>query len=465
MKKVAIYTRVSTMEQANEGYSIDEQRNKLEAFCDINDWPKHELFVDAGVSGSTTNRPALKELMARLDEFELVLVYKLDRLTRNVRDLLEMLDVFEKNNVTFRSATEVYDTGSAMGRLFVTLVGAMAEWERSTISERTEMGKLSAVRQGVHVTKVPFYYDKVDGKLYPNAYAEVFRYMVKRVREGASTVKVADELNVSQYEHPNGLKWYPIMIRRALKSPQARGHSVYKDIYIKDTHEALISESEYITVLDKMKERTRFDTKSHVSIFRGKLKCHVCGSNLTLGVHHKNTKSQGAKTYKRYYCDKCKVDKVPKEQKISFSAGVAEEAFLDHLRNLDFDAYKPAEVDAEAPLIDIKKIEKQRKKYQEAWSMDLMTDDEFYARMEDTQKLADEYYSQIEKSTSDEDIDISDLIDIKESILKHWPNLDEERKEMMIGSFIKEIEYEYHKGTSRKDTSTIRIKRLYFYPA
>ena len=84
--------------------------------------------------------------------------------------------------------------------------------------------------------------------------------------------------------------------------------------------------------------------------------------------------------------------------------------------------------------------------------MDLMTDDEFYARMQDTQKLVDEYYSQIEKSNNTEDIDISDLIDIKESILKHWSNLDEERKEMMIGSFIKEIEYEYHKGTSRKDT-------------
>ncbi len=82
-------------------------------------------------------------MLNEIDNFDLVLVYKLDRLTRSVKDLLEILELFENKNVLFRSATEVYDTTSAMGRLFVTLVGAMAEWERTTIQERTAMGRRS----------------------------------------------------------------------------------------------------------------------------------------------------------------------------------------------------------------------------------------------------------------------------------------------------------------------------------
>ncbi|HDK7400228.1 TPA: recombinase family protein [Staphylococcus aureus] len=91
--KVAIYTRVSSAEQANEGYSIHEQKRKLISFCEVNDWDRYEVFSDPGVSGGSMKRPSLQKLFDRLEEFDLVLVYKLDRLTRNVRDLLEMLEV------------------------------------------------------------------------------------------------------------------------------------------------------------------------------------------------------------------------------------------------------------------------------------------------------------------------------------------------------------------------------------
>ena len=102
------------------------------------------------------NRPALKRIMDNLEYYDLVLVYKLDRLTRNVKDLLEMLETFEKYNVAFKSATEVFDTTTAIGKLFITMVGAMAEWERATIRERALFGSRAAVREGNYIREAPF---------------------------------------------------------------------------------------------------------------------------------------------------------------------------------------------------------------------------------------------------------------------------------------------------------------------
>lgn len=463
IRKVAIYCRVSTIEQVNEGYSIEEQERRLKAFCDINGWEKYEVFVDPGVSGGTLNRPALQDMRDRIKEFDLVLVYKLDRLTRNVRDLLGLLDTFEENNVAFRSATEVYDTSSAMGRLFVTLVGAMAEWERSTIAERTAMGKQSAFKKGMNVTKVPFYYDKVDGQLVPNEYAEALHYMVRRIKEGAGTSTIADELNSSEYKHPNGKNWYSMQIRRALKSPQARGHSVYNDEVIKDTHEALISNEDYSIIQDMLRQRTNVGTSNHTSIFRGKFKCHVCGVNLTLSVHHKKTKTQGVKTYRTYYCDKCKANKEPKENKITFSLERAEQAFLNYLKFTEFDDYGKQEEQESTPVIDVKKVEKQRQKYQEAWSMDLMTDDEFFARMEDTKKVLNEYYKQVEAQEHQKIKSPEELKNIKELVLRNWHKLTEEQKEEMVYSTVKEIKYSFEKGTSYKNPNIIEVTGVIFY--
>lgn len=463
IRKVAIYCRVSTIEQVNEGYSIEEQERRLKSFCDINGWGKFEVFVDAGMSGSTLKRPALQDMRDRIQDFDLVLVYKLDRLTRNVRDLLGLLDTFEENNVAFRSATEVYDTSSAMGRLFVTLVGAMAEWERSTIAERTAMGKQSAFNKGVNVTKVPFYYDKVDGQLVPNEHAEALRYMVKRIKEGAGTNTIADELNASYFKHPNNKNWYPMQIRRALNSPQARGHSVYNNEMLKDTHEPLISDEEYSIIQNMLKQRTNIRTNTHASIFRGKFKCHICGANLTLSVHHKQTKTQGAKTYKTYYCDKCKANKEPKENKITFSLQRAEEAFLDYLQHMQFEDYGQIEQQEQTPVIDIRKIEKQRQKYQEAWSMDLMTDKEFFQRMEDTKKVLEEYYKQAEAQEFQKPKSPDEIENIKELVLANWHKLTDQQKEEMLYSTVKEIKYDFKKGTSYKNPNTISVTGIIFY--
>src|SRR6476659_1229053 len=97
---------------------------------------------------------------------DVVLVYRLDRLTRSVLDLYKLLDIFEQNNCKFKSATEVYDTTTAMGRLFITLVAALAQWERENLGERVTMGMLQRAREGQWKGGPPAYgYNYIDNEM------------------------------------------------------------------------------------------------------------------------------------------------------------------------------------------------------------------------------------------------------------------------------------------------------------
>ena len=151
MKKVAIYCRVSTLNQAEDGYSIGEQQDKLNKYCDIMGWEVIKTYTDAGFSGSNIERPAMKQLLkdAANHRFNTILVYKLDRLSRSTSDNLYLIkEVFKKNNIEFVSLNEKIDTSDAMGEFFFTLLAAVAEMERKTITERMVLGRLGRAKAG-----------------------------------------------------------------------------------------------------------------------------------------------------------------------------------------------------------------------------------------------------------------------------------------------------------------------------
>jgi site-specific DNA recombinase len=166
--KVAAYIRVSTEEQVKEGYSISAQKHRLEAYAISQGWEVVQFYVDEGISAKDLNRPELQRMIKNLEEgvFDCVLVYRLDRLTRSVLDLYKLLNIFEKHNIKFKSATEVYDTTTAMGRMFITIVAALAQWERENLGERVRMGMQEKARGGKWVINVPpFGYERVEDGL------------------------------------------------------------------------------------------------------------------------------------------------------------------------------------------------------------------------------------------------------------------------------------------------------------
>src|SRR5690606_20802886 len=138
---VGIYIRVSTREQVLEGYSIDAQKENLTNYCKSQGWKDYQFYVDEGISAKDTKRPQLQKLLADIEDgqIKMILVYRLDRFTRSVTDLYQMLDMIDKHGCSFKSATEIYDTSSAMGRMFIGLVALLAQWERENMGERIEV--------------------------------------------------------------------------------------------------------------------------------------------------------------------------------------------------------------------------------------------------------------------------------------------------------------------------------------
>jgi len=148
--KIAIYTRVSTEDQAKEGYSLEVQKEYLESFATRESLEIFKLYQDDGISGYTIERPALQELLkdAKQNRFDLVLVYKIDRFSRNLKDMLNLVDELSKHGVGFRSATEPFDSTTSAGKLMFQQLGSFAEFERNRIKERVFPGMVKGVQQG-----------------------------------------------------------------------------------------------------------------------------------------------------------------------------------------------------------------------------------------------------------------------------------------------------------------------------
>ena len=138
MKKVAIYVRVSTQEQAVEGYSISEQIDRLTKFCEAHSWKIYKVYTDPGFSGGNMNRPSLQKLFADCTQkrFDTVLVYKLDRLSRSQKDTLYIIeDLFLTNHVDFISMSENFDTSTPFGRAMIGILSVFAQLEREQIKD------------------------------------------------------------------------------------------------------------------------------------------------------------------------------------------------------------------------------------------------------------------------------------------------------------------------------------------
>lgn len=300
--KVALYTRVSTLEQAEEGYSISEQKDKLTKYCEIKDWTVTKIYSDPGFSGSNINRPSMQQLIKDADTglYDAILVYKLDRLSRSQKDTLYLIeDVFQKNNIHFISLSENFDTSTPFGKAMIGILSVFAQLEREQIKERMMMGKVGRAKSGkvMEFNNPPIGYE-LDGDNYK--IEPIGAGIVKRIYDmyinGKSISKIKETLNE---EGHIGKKtpYSDSRIRYILTNPTYIGKIPYAGKVYQGRFKPLIDEDTFNKVQKEIKLRQtatykRFNIKlrpfQSKYMLSGLLRCGYCGATLFVNSYVHN---------------------------------------------------------------------------------------------------------------------------------------------------------------------------------
>ena len=277
--KIALYERVSTDAQV-EGYSIDVQKERLEAYA-LSMTPDKNSFshyTDDGFSGGNIDRPALQKLLMDIEYGNIthVIVYKLDRLSRSQKDTLYLIeDVFIPKNISFISVQETLNTATPFGRAMIGILSVFAQLERENIYERTRGGMQKRVESGLwpggNTTPFGYNYDSMRGTLVKNPDADIVKQIFELYINGESEDSLAKKF---------GLR-YDRIVHQILTRKSYTGVIPYKGEFYKGIHDPIIDEKTYNTVQKCMRDRSARKLVSKTDhLLTGLFECGICGAKM-----------------------------------------------------------------------------------------------------------------------------------------------------------------------------------------
>ena len=242
--RVALYTRVSTEDQAREGFSLEAQRVRLGAYCQAKDWHGVATYVDDGYSGRDTRRPAYQRMMEERDRWDILLVIKMDRIHRNARNFMDMMDELNSWGKDFVSASESLDTSTAMGRFVMDIIQRIAQLESEQIGERVYMGMAQKASSGPGILgfNSPLGYRIAAGRLHiDDEEARPVRRMFELCLAGRSLEEIAEEMNAAGLRTKRKALWKPVKVYRVLHNPLYAGYLRWDGLLRRSEHEPLVT--------------------------------------------------------------------------------------------------------------------------------------------------------------------------------------------------------------------------------
>jgi len=317
--KAALYARVSTEEQVREGYSINAQKELLNEYASRNNIEIIEKYIDEGKSGkSIDGRPEMKRLLrdAKTGSFEIVIVYKLDRLARKTKDSLEIMENLESHNVQLVSYTENIDTSTPGGKMFFTLLSSLSEMERANIIDRAKMGMLQRAKEGYYNGGRVLGYDSVNKELVINEEeAHIIRQIFNYAEENLGYKAIVTRLNEMGYKTKQGRNFSINTVKVILDNPLHIGKirfNLYENwsekhrkgkndnpIIVEGKHEAIIQQDQWDRVQQLRKKRSIRPARSgNPFILNGLVRCPECGYGMVAGT----SKGAKGKRYRYYVC-------------------------------------------------------------------------------------------------------------------------------------------------------------------
>lgn len=480
--KVALYTRVSTDEQVEKGNSLDAQKRRLYEYCYNNNYEVYQLYSDEGISGfSVSKRPAIQSLLkdAKNRKFEALVVYKTDRLSRNLLDLLTIKQELDKYDVELIFSDESIDTNDDTGMAMFSIMGAFAELERKKITERMMTGKREMLKnKHIKLKHLPipsgYLYDDVT-KCYvvDERYRQDIINIFGMFDLGYCYNQIAKNMasNNINFGNPKKVKWYECDVVRIIRNPIYKGFSgisyanMYSSKKIKnepilykcDNVEPIVSEELWDRCYERAKIKQHYFVRKYPStpyIFSGLIFCNVCGK--ALGCTQ--TKMKNGNYYYYYICrPKDKATIVDREcNGYTFSASKVNLQFVEFLKSIKNASVITSKCDSEKTLnkqcdnirMQITSKQNQRRTLLEKLANEVITDDDYKAfnnkisvDIDALQRELSILESNINTtlSANEKQKKIASQISSLKSLAKSWDAIPNEKKRLILHKHISKV--------------------------
>lgn len=461
--KAAIYIRVSTEEQAREGYSIESQREICTRFINERKYDLTEVYIDEGYSSKNLKRPDIQRMLKdiELHKFNILVFWRLNRLTRSVKDKEFLFELFDSKRIDIKSMSEELDTTTASGRMVTNILVSVAQGEREQTAENVHSTMYERAAIGLRNGAVaPYGYTIVDGKLIvvPDE-AEVIKRIYDLYEKPLSFRAIAKLFNQEGIVKRGTSKWADFTVQYILTNPvycgkmrwnyrKASGKRTHKEIITDGTHEPIIT-VEHFERIEQLRNRRAVKREKVSSDFHftGVLRCNRCGYGM-IGLTQRDNKT--GKSRRFYRClgrSNYGICNMPIISEVALT-----EEFLNCLKedNVMFQKlisvpdHVNVENDGGQDIIkrEIESVHRRRKKWQEAYANDAITLDELKSHMDEERAKEEMLKARLEPATATVKSLRSkeEIIEVLQTLRSAWYEIkDELAKKTFIQEAYKEI--------------------------